>query len=208
MYVSELDRLNRIKELLNDPPNNYKDIIKANMNKILFAKTNCVGNRRFNPDYGIFVNLKADSVNEKGKWTTLFHEIGHNIDDIFGYPSLANKNFGKLLRSDFEMFTKTYSSLYNVSEDRAFAMISELLIDSSIEESHIISDLFGALSDGGIQGKTGHTADYWNDEKINQEAFAHFFSATALNNQKKLEAIKDIFPSAYFEFEKIISELK
>jgi len=199
--------IDEINELLNGSPNKYKDLIIDNRRKILFAKTNCLGSSRYNKKYGIFVNLKYDSMNSKGKWTTFFHEVGHNIDEIFGHPSITNKNFGKLLRSDFEAFTDYYMSLYNISESEAYDTLILKLKKADIEESHIISDLFDALSNGKIYGGTGHAPDYWNDEKICKEAFAHFFSASALDNQKKLETIKSIFPKSYDEFEKMIGEL-
>lgn len=43
---------------------------------------------------------------------------------------------------------------------------------------------------------------------IGNEAFAHFFSASAINNNRKLESIQAVFPNAYEEFLKIVGEMK
>lgn len=197
-----------VQDLINGSDNACMNLIRKNIDKIIFAKTNCRGVSRYNRKYGIFINIGYDIKNERGKYASLFHEIGHNIDNIFGRPSISNKNFGELLKSDFEIFTKSYMELYNISEKEAFVEITNKLYEADIEESHIIADLLKGLSGGKIDVAFGHDSAYWNEGRIRKEAFAHFFGATALNNQKKLEAIKDIFPSAYFEFEKIISGLK
>lgn len=74
---------------------------------------------------------------------------------------------------------------------------------------HIISDLFGGLTDNQCKGRSGHEIDYWKGEHaLAHEAFAHFFGATATNYEIKLDVIKQTFPTAYEEFIKILNELE
>ena len=49
--------------------------------------------------------------------------------------------------------------------------------------------------------------EYWQKPyKLEREAFAHFYEATARNDKEKLDEIKSMFPNAYKEFERIVSE--
>ena len=90
--------------------------------------------------------------------------------------------------------------------------MSFITLTSSVttnEESHILSDLFAALSAGECKGKWGHDADDWSsDKKIGREAFVRFFSATVTGNNTKVESIQAIFPNAYREFLKMIGEMQ
>lgn len=77
------------------------------------------------------------------------------------------------------------------------------------EESHILSDLFNALSGGECKGRYGHKREYWkSDATIGNEAFAHFFSASVIGSNVKLESIQAVFPNAYKEFLKIVGDMR
>lgn len=54
-------------------------------------------------------------------------------------------------------------------------------------------------------GRYKHSTDYWNKpQKLEKEAFAHFFEATVRNDMDKLSAFKSIFPNAYADFEDML----
>ncbi len=197
-----------VMQVIKSAPLPFQKIILNNQNKILFAKINAIGRARYSSRYGIFINLDKDSFDSRGQWTTLFHEMGHNIDNIYGKPS-GQISFTSALKKDFSGFTSDYAKLYNISVQEAYKELSIHLKQATNEESHILSDLFEALSAGECKGKWGHDADYWSsDKKIGSEAFAHFFSATVTGNNTKMESIQAIFPDAYREFLKIIGEMK
>ena len=105
-------------------------------------------------------------------------------------------------------FTKSYESLYNISTDEAYVKISKSLRKASERESHILSDLFGALTDNQCNGGIGHSKECWKGKySLEQEAFSHFFSVSALGYDDKIEVLKSIFPNAYSEFLKIVGGL-
>lgn len=155
-----------------------------------------------------FYKFKKDFSNSRGQWTTLFHEMGHNIDKLYGNPS-EQTAFINALKSDFSVFTTGYARMYNNSIEEAYKKLSYFLRQATDEESHILSDLFEVLSGGKCIGRWRHSPGYWkSDKKIGSEAFAHFFSASATGNNIKLESIQAIFPNAYREFLKMVGEMK
>ena len=98
--------------------------------------------------------------------------------------------------------------IYNIDINQTYDILSEHLKESTLQESHVLSDLFGGLSNNKCVGKTSHKEIYWTKEyALEREAFAHFFRASLLEYEDKLNAIKSVFPSAYNEFMKIIGEL-
>ncbi len=196
-----------IQNVIGSAPKSFQGVIFQNVDKIMFAKTDAVGLPHFNPKQGIYINFEKDFANARGQWTTLFHEMGHNIDHLYNKPS-QDVDFINALKNDFFRFTKAYQKQYNLNRKEAYRLISEELQDATDEESHIFSDLFEGLSGGKCMGKWKHGLDYWNDGKIGNEAFAHFFSASVTNNKIKLESVQAIFPNAYKKFLKMVGDMK
>lgn len=98
--------------------------------------------------------------------------------------------------------------MYNISTDEAYARISKNLKRASAKESHVLSDLFGALTDNRCVGNFEHSKEYWKKKySLEQETFAHFFSASALGYDDKVSSLKGAFPNAYSEFMKIVGGL-
>ncbi len=197
-----------IMQVIHSAPLPFQRVILENQDRIVFAKINAMGKARYSSQNGIFINLKKDFSDSRGQWTTLFHEMGHNIDTIYGKPS-EQTAFINALKNDFTVFTTGYAKYYNINVKEAYKELSNFLEKATDEESHIFSDLFDALSEGKCKGRYGHKREYWKSDKIiGSEAFAHFFSASATGNTIKLESIKEIFPNAYEEFLKVIGEIK
>lgn len=197
-----------LTQIINSAPMPIQKVILENQDKIVFAKTNAIGRARYSEKYGIFVNIYEDCSDSRGQWTALFHEMGHNLDKIYGKPS-GQMGFTNALKNDFTVFTNGYAGIYNISVEEAYKKISDHLKQATSEESHILSDLFDALSGGKCRGSWGHSPDYWkSDKKVGSEAFAHFFGVSVTGNQTKLEAIRAIFPNAYEEFLKMVGEMK
>ena len=118
-------------------------------------------------------------------------------------------SFEKALRDDFKWLTESYMKFYNIDVDEAYESINDALIKSDDENVHIISDLFGGLTENKCKGKYKHDRKYWEGENaLVHEAFAHFFGATVTSNKTKIDVIKETFPTAYEEFIKILDELE
>lgn len=181
---------------------NINDFIYDYIDDIKFINEKCFGTA-VTSKKGIRVNLKKDEINRRGKWVSTFHEMGHAIDRAAGGLSSANPKFRKLLINDFNGLVNKYCKVYNVDIATAFAEIGESLSDDIY---HSVSDLTGALSNNKCIGKYAHyNPNYWNaPNKLEKEAFAHFFEATARNDMEKIEVIKAIFPNAYEQFLKLL----
>lgn len=152
---------------------------------------------------GIAFNVNKDAVDRRGKWTTICHEIGHIVDRKTGRVSSRFPEFRKYIVSDFELVVNKYQSVYNCNEIDAYAEISKAL--KSNPKYHSVSDLIGGITNNQCVGNYCHQAEYWKQaNRLEKEAFAHFYEATLRNDLEKLEAIKEIFPNAYDMFEKIL----
>ena len=127
---------------------------------------------------------------------------------MVGRPS-SDSAFVNILKTDFDVFTKSYGLRYNVGVDETYKCVSRWLKSMSDEESHVLSDLFDGLSGGRCRGRFGHSKGYWkSDSVIASEAFAHFFSASTLDSKVKLDIIKTVFPNAYSEFLKLVGGIR
>ena len=152
------------------------------------------------------MNLKIDSENPRGCWTSVFHEIGHSVDRATDQISTRTGLFKTLLVDDFESLVKNYQMYYSVNKQEAYRELSESL---QSPEYHIISDLFGGLTNNECMGHYGYRNEgYWKKPgKLEKEAFAHFFEALARNDAVKIETVKSVFPNAFGEFIRLLEEL-
>ncbi len=69
-----------------------------------------------------------------------------------------------------------------------------------------VSDLVKGLTNGKSVGYWEHDSDYYTEDSIAKEAFAHFFEAGMSDTSIKLDYIKEVFPNAYEEYVKMIKE--
>lgn len=166
----------------------------------------------------VYLNWEHDSINEQGAGSTYFHEVGHMVDDytnIFGLSS-SSKPFTKALKTDFENYISKTMAQSNMTREEAYDHVSEwLMIDCDNKAG--VSDLMGGLSNNECIGRWGHFPDkdgneYWTGSehgvpsKLNNEAIAGFFEASMSEDSKKLDYLKEVFPTAHKEYKKIIRE--
>lgn len=160
----------------------------------------------------IQINWKDDRKNPRGECCTYFHETGHMIDDYIKDKGDASssKAFTQKLKQDFDNYVAKVMKEHNCSKDKAYEIISDWLYEDA-DNKNGVSDLCGGLSNKQCEGKWGHKSSYWAQgkehgvpEKVNNEAFAHFFEASMSTDSKKLDYIKEVFPTAYEEFKKIV----
>lgn len=74
---------------------------------------------------------------------------------------------------------------------------------------HSVSDLCGGVTRNQCEGVYMHDQpNYWQEKgRLGRETFAHFFEATARNDHRKMNLLKQTFPMAFEEFEKIMEAL-
>ena len=199
-----------IHNIIANAPETYKKVILENVDKICFAKTNCRGKMRYATEYGIFANLERASAGKKGAYDVVFHEMGHNIDHIYGYIS-ESKVFRQRLESDIKTFVSDMSSDMKMQENEVLEFIARQLRKQPANEVHVMSDLFAAVypENGGYYSwKYKHNPKYWEQpNKLEHEAFAHFFSTSVRNDSAELDVLKSVFCKSYQLFEEIIEEV-
>lgn len=185
-------------------PDSIRRFIEQHRDEILFINemTN-IGARE--GTRGIRVNLREDLANERGKWCSTFHEIGHRVDRLSGRMS-ADPKFEEALKEDFENLVKGYQGLYNKNRIAAYRDISQAV---SGPKYHSVSDLFGGVSGNQCVGEYAHREPgYWQREgMLGGEAFAHFFEAMARNDTEKMDILRQSFPKAYNMFENMMEDL-
>lgn len=193
-----------IIDVIKNAPYEIRDFIEKNKNEIVFLNEATSFAAR-EGQAGIRVNLGRDSVNERGKWTSVFHEIGHRVDRLAGRPS-ENPDFERMLKNDFEKLVRGYQTYYNKNRLVAYEEISKMILGA---EYHSVSDLFGGLSDNQCRGDYSHNSpEYWDKPgRLGREAFAHFFEATIRNDAVKINILEQSFPDAYRMFRDMIKEL-
>lgn len=157
---------------------------------------------------GVYYNAKADELDEKkrGKGSTFFHEIGHMLDHSFGGNKFisSSEDFLSALNDDLSKIRIKLDA--DVSWKQKF--LEMIFADHS---AHSISDILEGLTNGAICGRFGHMdgdINYWNRDRyrICNESFAHFFEAS-MGGGTKLRRIKICFPSAFKEFEKMLTTI-
>lgn len=155
-------------------------------------------------------NTDDDSTNPRGQGTTYYHEVGHLIDDQsdwFGYTSTdGSYDFYNKLNEDLDNYvSKIMEEKGYTDKQDAYDDLSEWLWDDP-DAKNGVSDIVKGLTDGDASGKWGHEDDYYNSKSISKEAFAHFFEAGMEIDSTELNYIKEIFPNAYEEYQKMIEE--
>ena len=195
-----------VRSVINEAPENIKSVINKYADQIKFSNEKLIGTGHTNKD-GIYVNFKADSINERGAWTTTFHEIGHAVDIATNRISYRYPYFGECLENDFNNLVKAYQKEYNITKEEAYLEIGNSLMP---DEYHILSDLAGGLTNNQCKGNYYHSKPgYWEKpHRLEREAFAHFFGAVATKSDIKVSVIKEMFPTAFKEFEKLMEEIK
>ncbi|MBE6922609.1 MAG: hypothetical protein E7465_05425 [Ruminococcaceae bacterium] len=151
-----------------------------------------------------------DAVNERGAGNTYFHEVGHLIDDRSDWNGDTSTDwsydFYDCLQADVNNWLQRcmQENGYTDINDAYDALSAWLWDDPNMKNG--ISDLVTGLTEGNAGGRWAHDSDYYDSESIPNEAFAHFFEAGMCSDPTKLEYIREIFPTAYAEFQEMIQD--
>lgn len=152
----------------------------------------------------------ADSENERGVGCTYYHEVGHLIDDQsdwFGFTSTdGSYHFYDALKNDVDVHLSRImkENGYTDIQDAYDRLSDWLMVDANMKNG--VSDIVNGLTDGNACGRWGHADNYYSESSISKEAFAHFFEAGMACDSIKLEYIKEMFPSAYEEYQRMLRD--
>ena len=145
----------------------------------------------------------------------MLHEWGHWLDQNMakGGKTLREQmpDLGRLLEEDAVLYTrhlikpeeviKSARDLVNLPRDIRSRIQDNLNEDKNLKNG--VSDIFSGLTRDAVKGWWGHDWSYWTEGVLEKEAVAHFFEARAAGG-RKLEILKEYFPSAYGYFENIL----
>ena len=190
-----------IINILGKSDRKIQEITLKYLNDITFINEKALGTA-VSGKRGIRVNLKNDEQNIKGKYTSVFHEIGHSIDRAAGGLSAQKPDFKVALESDFINVVNAFEKEYNFTQDETYSEIGRMISEPKF---HSVSDITGGLTGNKCVGRYSHQTEYWNkDHALEKEAFAHFYEAYARNDLEKISILSEMFPSATEEFLKLI----
>lgn len=155
-------------------------------------------------------NAQDDAVDPRGPGSVYYHEVGHLIDDRSDWNGQTSTDwsydFSVYLQADVDIWLRNcmrrngYSNINDAYDD----LTAWLWTDANMKNG--ISDLVCGITEGNSVGRWGHDMGDYNSSMICHEAFAHFFEAGMSTDTTKLDYIKQIFPSAYAEFQRMIQD--
>ena len=155
-------------------------------------------------------NAEDDASNVRGPGCTYYHEVGHLIDDQSDWNSYTSTDhsydFYDCLSNDVDTWINNYMHQNSgASRDDAYQALSDWLYEDG-DMKNGVSDIVRGITGGDASGAWGHSDGYYDEGSIAREAFAHFFEAGMSHDPTKLEYIREMFPSAYEEFQQMIQD--
>lgn len=217
-----------IEKKINEAPEFMQKWYNKYQDKLQFDKTSDSKHAYYSPrTKGITMHVKNDALNERGAYSTFFHEFGHLLDDATSVrldvngnevgAKIWNTHTIKKLSHD-ERFVKAIQEDYQdrlnmpLFKDKPQPFVNGKLTDLLRAEGDLASgvqDMYSGLTLNKVRPCWGHSTDYWlrgNTElEIASEAFAHMSSG--YTNPERLKIMKEWFPKACEAFENIVNEL-
>lgn len=131
-----------------------------------------------------------------GKFSVLWHEIGHAMDDAYGRPSTNDKLYTEAIKKD-------WNRLEQLGQHQ---LQQKVRVINNDDISNGVQDIVSGLSGRTITVRWGHSMDYWKRKgdwppytEAKNELFAHMFQATT--DPKAKAYIKEFFPDTWGWFE-------
>lgn len=190
-----------ISKIINAAPRRIRELLEQYDVKVI--NTQVWGAPHYNSELNAMrINIAKIANDDRGNYKTVFHEAGHAIDyalnRISHYPG-----FRERLEYDFIRYKHIISVKINSHDNGEIFDKMEEIFGCDPSASSIL-DLFSGMS--GHNFPYSHSQDYWQESNLHleREAFAHFFEATARNDNVKLQYLKEVFPNSYSIFLKMI----
>lgn len=200
---------NGIKEAIMKAPEFIQDWYRINQDKLTYAGKD--GNNAYYSPSNKYIkmSLDADKNNTRGKYSTFFHEFGHLLDDLSSQKSSTLSNnmaFYKALEKDYNDKLAQFGK-----DSKPWPFVKGKIVEAQRNAGDICSgvqDIYSGFSLNEIRAGWGHSTEYWERGntklEIASEAWAHMSSG--YTNEERLAVMKEWFPTACKEFEKIVKE--
>ena len=192
-----------VEAIIDSAPDHIKKLFDKHYEEINIISYNPYYNNHYSPNAkGIRIRLDKLLTDKRGKYTSLFHEIGHNLDDILGRPSHEQKFFDAIVNDINTLLNDAVAMCGKTDKKEICYFLYKNL--SVSQKTYSMTDILSAVSGIDDPYRKNRDRSYWNKVSISQEVFAHFFEATARNDADKLIYLKNMMPEAYAEFIKSI----
>jgi hypothetical protein len=159
------------------------------------------------------IQKQAESSGIENKMHTLFHEMGHAIDDYGTYKYSQSVKFTKAFKDDVKKIFADYKKDDGMMFSYKFG---QLKLD---DNSRGIQDIFSGLNNAEKIGNAknpfyeekvrtnwSHSNDYWTrrdvEKEMKSELFAHLSAAQASPTQRKM--MEQWFPNSLSTFEEML----
>ena len=179
----------------------------------------------YSPSEGaVHINLSQDKTSNNGRpqYSSLFHELGHLIDDKTGivnasvsatdlHDSLVSEVNSYIVSTLDRLKSEALASGQNPKEIKkadAYKAVAREITQLPKHSKMAVSDIFGGVTKNKVDDGWGHSTSYWrwNKNLVSMEFFAQTFS-DSITNPEAIEITKRYFPESYKIFERIISEI-
>lgn len=200
---------NGVRERIMNSPEFIKEWYLHNQDKLIYAGSDGTGAYYSPKDKWIRMDLKSDSTGSRGSYSTFFHELGHMLDDVSTQSTTGrnlsnNKSFYEALKKDYNDKLKQFGK-----DSKPWPFVRGKIMEAQRNAGDIssgVQDIYSGFSLNDIRAGWGHSTEYWvrGDTKVEiaSEAWAHMSSG--YTNPERLAVMKEWFPSACEEFEKIV----
>lgn len=204
--LSEVPYAKEILRTVERNPSPAARLLLKYYDQIRISNTSAKGGGVYRPSRKtIRYNAEYDREDPRGRHTTLFHKIGHMIDDLTGRMSETG-GFREALQEDGTgLFRTLLSEGICDTMEEAYRYVNRRMKEPSY---HAVRDLLRATTDLPIEGDPGmHTKEYWQKPgKLEHEAFAQFFSASLVEDEEKQKSLQQTFPHAWRIFEEMMKD--
>lgn len=183
-----------IMKLVDNLPVEVRDMYFASINKLNLRLSSDQENY-FSPRFG-YVKVDIDMLakdKERGAYTVFMHEWAHMIDTKFGGVDVIsyNEKFYKELRTDYETYLADYKKYYSYKNYSDSTVKMEVSLDLRREKGYIsgVSDIYGGISKGEVQGRWAHSQEYWDrsnrEMEVTSEAWAQLLQNMSMEERYK-----------------------
>lgn len=198
-----------VREKLMNSPQFIQDWYRKNQDKLVYAGKDGDSAYYSPSNKWIKMNLVKDGAwnNSRGQYSTFFHEFGHLLDSqtLGARRGLSgNEVFYQAIAKDYEDMLVKFGK-----GSKPWPYVKGKIIEAQRAAGDLssgVQDIYSGMSINEIRAGWGHSTEYWKRGntamEVASEAFAHMSSG--YTNPERLAIMKEWFPTACEEFEKIV----